>query len=170
MAANSLKISAGERPAVSMVETMARAGKFVEAGAALRAIDGQLPARSRAEHFDVIVIGGGQAGLSVGFHLKRQGLRFVILDASARIGDAWRSRWDSLRRFTPRRYCGLDGMRFPAVAGHFRPRTRWLTSCMRMRRSSTCRCEAGFVSMQSGVRVIATSSKLVNGGWKRRTW
>src|SRR5262245_21182597 len=50
---------------------------------------------------DVIVIGGGQAGLSVGYHLKRRGLRFLILDAGERVGDAWRKRWDSLRLFTP---------------------------------------------------------------------
>jgi len=64
--------------------------------------------------FDVIVIGGGQAGLSVGYHLARRGLRFVILDGHARIGDAWRNRWDSLRLFSPARYDGLDGMPFPA--------------------------------------------------------
>ena len=119
VAATNLKIPANENPAVSMAETMARAGRFVEAGAALHAIDGRPRARSRAEHFDVIVVGGGQAGLSVGYHLKRQGLRFVILDANARIGDTWRSRWDSLRLFTPARFCGLDGMRFPAAAGYF---------------------------------------------------
>lgn len=64
--------------------------------------------------FDVIVIGGGQAGLSVGYHLARRGLRFVILDGQARIGDAWRKRWDSLRLFSPARHDGLDGMPFPA--------------------------------------------------------
>src|SRR5215813_11204995 len=56
------------------------------------------------ERFDVIVIGGGQAGLSAGYHLARTGLRFVILDASERIGDAWRNRWDSLRLFTPAKF------------------------------------------------------------------
>jgi putative flavoprotein involved in K+ transport len=62
---------------------------------------------------DVIVIGGGQAGLSVGYHLKRRGVRFLILDAHPRIGDAWRKRWDSLRLFSAARYDGLDGMPFP---------------------------------------------------------
>jgi putative flavoprotein involved in K+ transport len=71
------------------------------------------------ERHEVIVIGGGQAGLSVGYHLQRQGVPFVILDARARIGDAWRDRWDSLKLFTPRRYDGLDGMRFPGVANDF---------------------------------------------------
>jgi putative flavoprotein involved in K+ transport len=62
---------------------------------------------------DVIVIGGGQAGLSVGYHLKRRGVRFVILDVHGWIGDAWRTRWDSLRLFSPARFDGLDGMPFP---------------------------------------------------------
>jgi putative flavoprotein involved in K+ transport len=66
-----------------------------------------------------IVVGGGQAGLAVGYHLAKRGLSFVILDASARIGDAWRNRWDSLRLFTPARYSGLEGMRFPAPGGSF---------------------------------------------------
>jgi putative flavoprotein involved in K+ transport len=71
------------------------------------------------ERHEVIVIGGGQAGLSVGYHLQHQGVPFVILDARARVGDAWRERWDSLRLFTPRRYNALDGMRFPGVANDF---------------------------------------------------
>jgi len=65
-------------------------------------------------NYDTIVIGGGQAGLSVGYYLKKHGRNFVIIDASQRIGDAWRHRWDSLRVFTPARYCGLAGMSFPA--------------------------------------------------------
>jgi len=68
---------------------------------------------------DVVVIGGGQAGLSVGYHLRKLGLSFVILDAQHRIGDAWRKRWDSLRLFTPARYDGLDGLPFPAPPNHF---------------------------------------------------
>ena len=61
---------------------------------------------------DVIVIGGGQAGLAIGYHLSRQRRDFVILDAHQRIGDAWRLRWDSLRLFTPAKYDGLPGMPF----------------------------------------------------------
>ena len=71
------------------------------------------------ESFDVIVIGGGQAGLAVGFHLAQTGLRFVILDASERVGDSWRGRWDSLRLFTPAKLDGLDGMPFPAPRNSF---------------------------------------------------
>ena len=62
--------------------------------------------------FGTVVIGGGQAGLAVGYCLKQRGLSFVILDENARIGDAWRKRWDSLRLFTPGRYDGLPGMPF----------------------------------------------------------
>jgi putative flavoprotein involved in K+ transport len=65
------------------------------------------------EHFDVAVVGGGQAGLAIGYFLSRQGRRFVILEAADSIGAAWRTRWDSLVLFTPRRYSGLAGMPFP---------------------------------------------------------
>jgi len=72
---------------------------------------------SGVEQFDTIVIGGGQAGLSVGYYLKKLGRAFVILDANQRIGGSWRSRtWDSLRLFTPARYDGLPGWPFPAPA------------------------------------------------------
>jgi len=72
-----------------------------------------------SEYFETVIIGVGQAGLSVGYHLKKQGRPFVILDANERIGDSWRKRWDSLRLFTPARYSGLDGWRFPAPALSF---------------------------------------------------
>lgn len=65
------------------------------------------------ERVYTVIIGGGQAGLSVGYHLARHRIPFVILDAGERIGDAWRNRWDSLRLFTPAAFDGLDGMPFP---------------------------------------------------------
>jgi len=68
--------------------------------------------RSR-DHFDVVVIGGGQAGLGIGHFLARQGRRFVILERAAEIAPAWRERWDSLTLFTPRRYSALPGFPFP---------------------------------------------------------
>ncbi len=84
----------------------------VEEGAALGTL---APAPVKAR---IIVIGGGQAGLSAGYHLRRLGVTdFLILDASARIGDAWRNRWDSLKLFTPAAYDGLDGMPFPGPGG-----------------------------------------------------
>jgi putative flavoprotein involved in K+ transport len=63
---------------------------------------------------DVVVIGGGQAGLAMGYHLAQHGLRFQIVDAGAGVGDAWRSRWDSLQLFTPAQYANLPGLPFPA--------------------------------------------------------
>ena len=71
------------------------------------------------ERIHTVIIGGGQSGLSVGYHLARRGLPFVILDANARVGDAWRHRWDSLRLFTPARFNGLDGWPFPAAPDVF---------------------------------------------------
>jgi putative flavoprotein involved in K+ transport len=61
-----------------------------------------------------VIIGAGQSGLSVGYHLAKRGMPFVILESNARVGDTWRNRWDSLRLFTPARYDGLAGMKFPA--------------------------------------------------------
>src|SRR6266545_1536811 len=66
------------------------------------------------ERVQTVIIGGGQAGLSVGYHLAQRGLPFVILEANQRIGDSWRTRWDSLRLFTPARYDGIAGLPFPA--------------------------------------------------------
>ncbi len=66
-----------------------------------------------SERFDVVVVGGGQAGLAMGYHLARQRRRFVILEAASEPAAAWRARWDSLRLFTPARYDGLPGLPFP---------------------------------------------------------
>lgn len=71
------------------------------------------------EHVDTIIIGGGQAGLSVGYHLKTLGERFLILDANERTGDSWRQRWDSLRLFTPAKLSALDGLSIPTSRNAF---------------------------------------------------
>ena len=92
---------------------------YVESVKNSLAVNGGDPKPAETETFDVIVIGAGQAGLSVGYHLSRRNLRFVILEASARIGDAWRQRWDSLHLFTPARFDGLDGMPFPGDPDRF---------------------------------------------------
>jgi putative flavoprotein involved in K+ transport len=74
---------------------------------------------SDAEWIETVVVGAGQAGLSVGYNLAQRGLGFVILDANERIGDSWRKRWDSLRLFTPARFNGLNDMPFPGPADSF---------------------------------------------------
>lgn len=73
----------------------------------------------RSERFDTVVVGGGQTGLTVGYHLARRDQSFVILDANKRIGDSWRQRWDSLRLFTPVRYNGLPDCPFPGDSWSF---------------------------------------------------
>lgn len=71
------------------------------------------------DHIETIVIGGGQCGLAVGYDLGERGREYVILDASQRVGESWRKRWDSLLLFTPARYSGLPGMKFPAKGDVF---------------------------------------------------
>lgn len=62
---------------------------------------------------DVLVIGSGQAGLSIGYYLKKSNLSFIIVDSSNRIGDVWRNRYDSLLLFSPRNYSSLVGLDIP---------------------------------------------------------
>ena len=116
---------------VGIDETRQRAGALLEQGAAFAELEAQAlqawlagAGRDAAtpaceERLDAVVIGAGQAGLSVGWRLARQGLNFVILEANGRVGDSWRRRWDSLRLFTPARFNGLDGMRFPGPGHSF---------------------------------------------------
>src|ERR687886_1014219 len=67
------------------------------------------------EHYEVVVVGGGQAGLAIGYFLAREGCRFVVLERGADIAPAWRERWDSLTLFTPRRYSSLPRLPFPGA-------------------------------------------------------
>ena len=66
-----------------------------------------------ARRFEVVVIGGGQAGLAMGYYLRQQARRFVIFERGDSIAPAWRERWDSLTLFTPRRFSALPGLAFP---------------------------------------------------------
>ncbi|AOM06555.1 NAD(P)/FAD-dependent oxidoreductase [Bacillus cereus] len=59
---------------------------------------------------DLIIIGAGQAGLTMGYYLKQEGYNFLLLEAGKRVGDSWRNRYDSLQLFTPRSYSSLPGM------------------------------------------------------------
>ena len=73
----------------------------------------QVQTKTVSQFFETIIIGGGQAGLSVGYGLAKKGKSFIILDANKKIGDEWRNRWDSLRLFTPAYMNRLDGMSIP---------------------------------------------------------
>ena len=88
-------------------------------GESARATHQRRAAEGEHERVHTLVIGGGQAGLSVGYQLSRRGIPFVIVDASERIGDVWRNRWDSLRLFTQAKFNGLAGMPFPAHKNAF---------------------------------------------------
>src|SRR4029450_4293351 len=90
----------------------------------LWAVDGGKSCESKMsdQQLGTVVIGGGQAGLAVGYHLRERGLPFGVLDENDRIGDVWRRRWDSLRLFTPGRYDGLPGMLFPGSPSSIPPK------------------------------------------------
>jgi len=68
---------------------------------------------SGGAHHDVVVIGGGQAGLALGYYLAQRDSDFLILEREQDVAPAWRDRWDSLTLFTPRRYDSLPGLEFP---------------------------------------------------------
>ncbi|MBZ2409802.1 ArsO family NAD(P)H-dependent flavin-containing monooxygenase [Streptomyces albidoflavus] len=68
------------------------------------------------QHTDVVVVGGGQSGLAAGYHLRRQGLDFVILGADPAPGGSWQHMWDSLHLFSPAEYSSLPGRLMPAQA------------------------------------------------------
>lgn len=67
------------------------------------------------ERIETVIIGAGQAGLATGYHLRKRGRDFVILDGNTRVGDNWRAQWDTLRLYTPRKYDGLPGLRVPGT-------------------------------------------------------
>jgi putative flavoprotein involved in K+ transport len=74
---------------------------------------------SSEEVFETIVVGGGQAGLAAGYYLSKREDNFVILDEHLHTGATWRTRWDSLRLFTPSQNNGLPGMKFPKPDSYF---------------------------------------------------
>jgi putative flavoprotein involved in K+ transport len=135
--------------------------------------------RTLEEHVETVVVGGGQAGLSVGYQLARRGCQFVILDAGERVGDAWRGRWDSLRLFTPARYDGLAGMRFPAPRHAYPTKdamadyleayaTRFeLPVRLGVRVDRVARNGAGFVVTTGERRLRADNVVVAIGSWQR---
>jgi putative flavoprotein involved in K+ transport len=73
----------------------------------------------QTEHFPVVIIGGGQAGLAAGYFLSRASVPYVIIEAAARFGESWWNRWDSLTLFTPACYSALPGLPFPGDPWRF---------------------------------------------------
>ena len=86
--------------------------------------DNQYPThRLPSERREVVVVGGGQAGMAIGYFLAQRGRDFVILEAAEEPAAAWHERWDSLKLFTPVRYDSLPGLAFELVPGSDRRST-----------------------------------------------
>ncbi|MHA5053735.1 ArsO family NAD(P)H-dependent flavin-containing monooxygenase [Streptomyces sp. SD15] len=79
----------------------------------------------------VVVIGGGQSGLAAGYHLRRLGIDFVILDAQAAAGGAWQHTWDSLHLFSPAAFSSLPGRLMPPQAGEEYPDAEHVVAYLR---------------------------------------
>jgi putative flavoprotein involved in K+ transport len=109
---------------------------------------------------DVLVVGGGQAGLAMGYHLKQAGHRFQIVERNPRLGDSWRNRYDSLVLFTPRAYSALPGLPLPGDPDGYPSKDEIADYLERY---------AGYfdlpVLMETGIRSLAR----VNGGFRART-
>jgi putative flavoprotein involved in K+ transport len=77
-------------------------------------LERELEAEMTPQHIETLIVGGGQAGLTTGYYLRKLGRPFLIVEAEARIGDQWRNQWDTLRLYSPAKFDGLPGLPFPA--------------------------------------------------------
>ncbi len=68
---------------------------------------------------DYIVIGAGQAGMSISYYLSKNESDFLVVDANKEIGAPWLKRWDSLKLFTATEYNHLPGLEFPHPKGYY---------------------------------------------------
>jgi putative flavoprotein involved in K+ transport len=132
------------------------------------------------EHTDVLIVGAGQSGLSLGYHLKRRGRQVLLVDRNERIGDSWRSRWDSLKLYSPASRDGLPGLPFPAgrtayptkdemadyleaYAAHFELPVRLRTTV-----ESLTQEEGRFVARANGSRIEAETVVVASGVFEKR--
>ena len=111
-------------------------------------------------NLDVLVIGGGQAGLAMGYHLKRLGHRFQIVERNARVGDSWRNRHDSLVLFTPRAYSALPKLPLEGDAEGYPGKDEVADYLERYARHFDLP-----LSTETGIRSLTQ----VNGGFRART-
>jgi putative flavoprotein involved in K+ transport len=114
----------------------------------------------KGRDLDVLVIGGGQAGLAMGYYLKRAGYRFQIVERNPRLGDSWRNRYDSLVLFTPRAYSALPGLPLPGDPNGYPTKDEMADYLERY---------ASYfdlpVLMETGIRSLTC----LNGGFRART-
>ena len=128
---------------------------------------------------ETVIIGAGQAGLAVGYHLRRRDWPFLILEANDRVGDGWRRQWDTLRLYTPVKYDGLPGMPFPgspwtfplkdevadyleAYANRFQLQVR-----TRVRVERLAPCDGRYVVSADGQRIEADNVVVATGTFGR---
>jgi putative flavoprotein involved in K+ transport len=109
---------------------------------------------------DVLIIGGGQAGLAMGYHLKQAGHRFQIVERNPRLGDSWRNRYDSLVLFTPRTYSALPGLPVPGDPDGYPTKDEIADYLERYARRFDLP-----VLTETGIRSLTR----VNGGFRART-
>ena len=131
------------------------------------------------EDVETLVIGGGQAGLAMGYRLSRRDLSYKIVDANKRIGDAWRNRWDSLRLFTPNRLNHLPGMPFPGYQWGFPSKNEMADYLESYARKFDLRVETGvrverltregdrFVAISGDRRFEADNVVVAMSSWQR---
>ena len=109
------------------------------------------------DRYDVVVVGGGQAGLALGYFLARDGRRFTILEAADAPAAAWRKRWDSLKLFTPVRYDSLPGLAFPGDPDSYPGRDEVVEYLRATRSTSTCPCSSTARSSRSAAATTGAS-------------
>jgi putative flavoprotein involved in K+ transport len=132
------------------------------------------------ERTGTLVIGGGQAGLAVGRELAERHLPFLIVDASARTGDSWRNRWDSLTLFTPNWANSLPGMQIPGhdwdfptkdqVADYLESYARYFELPIRhhTRIDRLTRDDGGFVATAGETTFVAENVVVAMAAYQRR--
>jgi putative flavoprotein involved in K+ transport len=131
------------------------------------------------ERTEVLVVGAGQAGLSAGFHLRRRGREFLIVDGNRRIGDSWRQRWGSLKLYSPASRDGLPGMPFPAPGSSY-PTAAEMADYLEayaahhelpvrtgVRIDSLSEDEEGFVARAGALRILSKSVIVASGVFQK---
>lgn len=137
--------------------------------------------KTAVERHEVLVIGAGQCGLAAAYHLAKRGIDHVVLEANDRVGDQWRSRYDSLRLYSPAKYDALPGMHMP-LPGHAFPTGREMGDYLeryaqqfdlpvrtgvRVERLEPFAGDEGYVATANGRR-YAADQVIIAGGFFRR--
>ena len=137
------------------------------------------PPSADTEYIETLVIGGGQAGLSMAYQLSRRGLPYKIVEANPRIGDVWRNRWDSFRLFTPNRLNRLPGMRLPGYRWGFASKDEWADHLESYARKFDLQVETGvkvekltregdrFIAISGDRRFEADNVVVAMSSWQR---